>query len=113
MWMIFILSARARIVMLGVVCTITRRNIIHGATWSPACSYPNMADEPPPLDFSDEDNTPVPEEQDKSELNYTPFRDPVEEPPPVEEQPKQEEKDSQEGEVVGVVGLLFSKTAKN
>lgn len=72
----------------------------------------NMADEPPPLDFSDEDNTPVPEEQDKSELNYTPFRDPVEEPPSVEEQPKQEEKDSQ-GEVVGVVGLLFSKTAKN
>lgn len=65
-----------------------------------------MADEPPPLDFSDEDNTPAPEDQENSELNYTPFRDPVEEPPPVEEQPKQEEKDSREGEVVGVVDLL-------
>ena len=42
------------------------------------CS-PNMADEPPPLDFSDEDRSPAPPE-DKEELEYTPFRDPVEEP---------------------------------
>ena len=111
--MIFILSARARVVMLGVVCTSGVILFMVPRDRQPAASYPNMADEPPPLDFSDEDNTPVPEEQDKSELNYTPFRDPVEEPPPVEEQPKQEEKDSQEGELVGVVGLLFSKTAKS